>query len=457
MESKLVFVLPRLRIGSRQYNEDAVSLGKAVFLPDEDRTWNDHVKRPRPLCLDVFRQFPANGEDADVSRGTVVISEDPSWLRDNIPYIVAVAYVLGVRDNCWRPPAEAFQYYDLLVSEQTHDLAQFNTKTHRPIENVKTFHLLPPLELRCSQDTFVLDTTAPEFGELSNRLEAAQPDRLSVACYHLFRTQYDNGFIAPAKQDFAAYCASLEAAFDTPKSSDGGKTLAQRVKDFYERPELWDFTRGLYEERSIFNHGVSESNLPPHRVKLLDAFRNTRFNWDLLRHICCDVIIEQARTAAGVPRGGIGTVFSPVFEQLEKTFDSKEAWGELANRLTGTGSVKSLLETNKKEPKKLTGFLGLVHRFLLIHEWSPGDLALEANKACASLRCLAELIFATTDDEEVKTSVEALHKSSISKNHPSIGEWAAEHLAWATDTRCERLLDSACAASAHIAQLFTNK
>lgn len=262
-----------------------------------------------------------------------MISDDESWLRHNMTYAVAVAYVLGAEENYWQPSAEAFQYYDIVVGDTPHDLVRFHTKTSRLIEDTSDFKLLPPLELRGPRDQFRIDSRSDVFAELSKRLQQNEPDRLVVSCSHLFRTQYANGFLAPAHQDFAAYCACLEAAFDVGKSQEGGKTLADAVEKFYGGCEkLREFIRGLYEERSIFNHGVSEATLDSYRVALLQAFRQTPYGWDLLRHTCIDVIHEKARDAAGNPRGDIGTFFSTSFKMMETSFSSKAAWEKPVRR-----------------------------------------------------------------------------------------------------------------------------
>ena len=119
MSNKLIYVMPRVRVAPRLYRQIELVLGKATFLPDEDATWTNRIQKPRPLCLDTFRQFPYddNASDLPVSRGTILISDDESWLRENVSYVVAVAYVLGAQENFWQPPSEAFQYPICVTSQ----------------------------------------------------------------------------------------------------------------------------------------------------------------------------------------------------------------------------------------------------------------------------------------------------------------------------------------------------
>lgn len=466
MTRKLVYVIPRVQIVGTGLRQTELRLGKATVLPDTDATWQSRIAKPRPPCLNVYREFPRGVDDADpaVVRGTILTSDDEGWLRENVAYVVSVAYVLGVQDNWWGHPAEAFQYADLSVSDTPHDLVQFHTKTGSLIEDVGDFQLLPPLELRGVRDQFRIDTRSEQFSELSKRLERSLPDRLIVGCYHLFRTQFANGFLASARQDYAAYCACLEAAFDTPKSQDGGATLAEFVERFYMGYSgLQDFIRGLYEERSVFNHGVSESGLEPHRQRLLQEFRGLPFRWDLLRHICVDVLVEKVREAAGQPRGDIGTFFSKTFKQIETCLSSKDAWESLCRELTKKGSVKALLGLQQagadaeQDDARLSAFIALCCRFLLVHQWSRKDVGTEAQKVCASLKCLAEIIHATSGEEAVKAAATELHEAAKAGDRERLGTWAAKHAAWTMLRGYESLCDAAQAVAAHIARLFDRR
>ena len=463
MTKRMIYVMPRVRLSPLLHGQTRIDLGKATFLPDDDATWTSYIQKPRPLCLDIFRNFPYRDaySDPPVARGTILISDDEPWLRTNVSYVVAVAYVVGAQENYWQPSSEAFQCYELTVGDSSHELVKFHTKSTSIIEDVGGFRLLPPLELRSPRDQFRIDTQGDVFGELNERLGQREPDRLIVSCFHLFRTQYANAFLTPARQDFAAYCACLEAAFDTPKGQDGGKILADHVEGFYGGyGELRDFIRGLYEERSIFNHGVSEKELDWHRVALLQAFRQTPHCWDLLRHVCIDVIHEKAREAAGSPRGDIGMAFSNTFRMIETCFSSRDAWQKLCGELTKTGSVKSLLNLHQssidagQDDAKLLEFIGLGCRLLLVHKWSKGDVNAEARKACKSLRCLAEIIHATSTDESVKRSAEDLRAAARACDQARLGDWAVKHASWTSLRGYESLTEAAQALSAHIARLF---
>lgn len=462
MKRKLVFVLPRAKVTPTTFGQSELRLGKATFLPDTDATWHSRIALPRPSCLDIFREFPWGDDPTPPpSRGTLLISDDEPWLRENVGYLVAVTFVLGIQDNSWSVPAEAFQYYDITVGEKQNELVQFHTKFGSSIEVAKDFQLLPPLEVRGVNRPFRINPRTEEFAEFSKRLACSLPDRLIVACHHLFRTQFANGFLASSRQDYAAYCACLEAAFDTPKSQDGGRTLADCLEEFY-LPDLGlrEFAEALYEERSVFNHGVSEAGLEPHRQRMLCAFRGLPFRWDLLRHICVDLVLEKAREAIGKPRGNVGTFFSHTFKQIETCFSSKDTWESLCKELTSRGSVKTLLglqqpvEDTEQDDARLSAFIGLCCQFLMCHQWSSLDAQTETHKALTSLKCLAEIIFATTDDEEIKAAATSLYEASKAGEKDQLGEWAARYASWTMLRGYESLCDAAQAVASHIARLF---
>jgi hypothetical protein len=122
--------------------------------------------------------------------------------------------------------------------------------------------------------------------------------------------------------------------------------------------------------------------------------------------------------------------------------------------------VKALLKLNQtgsdteQDDAKLSEFIGLSCRFLLIHEWSKRDVSKEGNKACASLQCLAEIIHATSNDDEVKKAAEELHEAAKNRDKDKLSKWAAEQASWTMLRGYESLCDAAQAVARHIAQLF---
>ena len=119
--SRLVYVLPRVRIISGDAPRTFVKVGKAQFWPDEEESWKNAVCEARPRWLDIYRDFPCvcptleaqvAEPEPGVARGTLIISDDDDWLKRHVENLVPVVYALGLLENHRRliPPAEAFQY-----------------------------------------------------------------------------------------------------------------------------------------------------------------------------------------------------------------------------------------------------------------------------------------------------------------------------------------------------------
>ena len=209
--SRLVYTFPRVKVSSTWYGEKCVTVGRAHFWPDSRDTWNGILKLPRPPWLDIFREFPFRTKSAESqpAEGTLLIADDNSWLQQHVSRIVAILFVAGVEENRWEVPAEAFQYHGFEANANPADLVVLNTKTSRVMEDILSLRLLPPLELRAVRGSFRVNTHDDLVRELFRRFEANPKDRLAAACYHLFRTQFENTFLAPAEQDYAAFCACL--------------------------------------------------------------------------------------------------------------------------------------------------------------------------------------------------------------------------------------------------------
>ena len=148
--SKLIYVLPRIRLSGTAYGQARFSISKANFLPDEPKSWVEFIRLPRPDWLDIYRRFPHldSDEPAEPARGTLIISDDEEWLRKHISRLIAVVYTLGLDESRWQVPADAFQYSAFKATEQPHDLVTLYTKSGSKIEDLRSIQLLPPLEQR---------------------------------------------------------------------------------------------------------------------------------------------------------------------------------------------------------------------------------------------------------------------------------------------------------------------
>lgn len=148
--SKLIYVIPRIRVSETAFRQERFTVSKAEFLPDEPKSWDDVIGLPRPQWLDIYRQFPyLNSDDPpEPSQGTLVISSDEAWLRRHISRLLAVVYVMGLEENSWQVPADAFQYSAFQAHANPHELVTLYTKSGGKTEDLTSLKLQPPLELR---------------------------------------------------------------------------------------------------------------------------------------------------------------------------------------------------------------------------------------------------------------------------------------------------------------------
>jgi hypothetical protein len=391
--SKLVFVLPRIRLSGTAYGQDCFSISKAKFLPDEAKSWDEVIQLPRPGWLDIYRQFPYlhSAESPEPARGMLIISDDEEWLRKHVGRLIGVVYILGISESQWRVPADAFQYSSFRATAQPHDLVILYTKSGGKTEDLGSIQLLPPLELRGVSSSFRVDLRNDKHGELVRRFDENPYDRLVVACYHLFRSQFDNPIVASSEHDFSAYCACLEAALDV-EGPDYSRELSEKLTDIYgKQPALERWIKGLYSERSVFNHGVSAEptlDSPDDRVRALAEFRQQSLSWDVLRRVCLDVINEQLQDSLDSVRRELSRMWSPTRTLLRQLFCSEEIWIEVVKVFTqskSVGKIRALTGTEHDD------FIELCCSFLNGHRWQAMKGKAELKKVCAALKTMAAL------------------------------------------------------------------
>lgn len=149
--TRLVYVLPRLKLAGVKYGQKGVGIGRAEFWPDEDSTWTNVIRKPRPAWLDIFREFPpasGRGREAHVARGTLLVADDDEWLRDNAAKVIPILYYAGQSEDHWQTPAEAFQYSQFKAADTPAALVSLMTKYGPLLEDERSLRVHPPLGLR---------------------------------------------------------------------------------------------------------------------------------------------------------------------------------------------------------------------------------------------------------------------------------------------------------------------
>ena len=461
MSNRLIYVLPRIRICGTGYRQDRFVVSKAEFLPDEQSSWDEVVRLPRPSWLDIYRHFPGlHSEDPpEPSRGTLVISSDEEWLRRHISRLLAIVYVIGLHENRWQVPADAFQYSSFSATPTPHDLVRLYTKSGGKMEDLGSLQLLPSLELRGVSRTYRVDMRSDRHAELMRRFDKNPYDRLGAACYHLFRSQFDNLLIAPSEHDAAAFCACLEAAFDV-KGPDYSKELTDRLRSLYgDDPALARWIKGLYSERSVFNHGVSEEptlESSDDRVKALVEFRDRTLSWDVLRHLCLDVIEEQLQDLIDAGKRELSRLMSPMRTMLRQFFYSEEIWNELAKRFSENKSVQSILAVTGDEHDD---FIQLCCSFLNGHRWEAMKGKADTAKVLKVLMAMAAVFgekAKAAGDVEGIDAASQLFDAAKNADVESVGDWASHHVAWARMLAAHEIGEAAKAVAAHTAMFFAS-
>jgi hypothetical protein len=458
--SRLIYVLPRIRLSGTAFREERFCISKANFLPDEPQSWSEVIRLPRPDWLNIYRQFPHlhSDEPAEPARGTLITSDDEIWLRTHISRLIAVAYIMGLDESQWQVPADAFQYSSFKASEEPHDLVTLFTKSGGKTEDLTSIQLLPPLELRAVPSWFRVNLRDEKHAALIRRFDTNPYDRLAVACYHLFRSQFDNPVVAPSEQDFAAYCACFEAALDVT-GPDYSKELADKLTDIYgKHPALERWLKGLYSERSVFNHGIPSEPTLDHaddRIRALTEFRQKSLNWDVLRKLCLDVIKEQLQESLDSVKRELARLMSPTRTMLRKFFFSQDIWTEIARVFTQPKSVDTILGLAGKEHDD---FIELCCAYLNGHDWQAMKGKVEPKKVCDVLKTMAAVFgecAKSNNDDEGQAAASELFEAAKQGNGDAIDNWARTHASWDKEYAAFNREEAARAIAARTAKFFT--
>lgn len=457
--SKLVYVLPRIRLTGTAYRQERFTIAKANFLPDEPKSWDEVLRLPRPEWLDIYRHFPYlhSDEPPEPARGTLIVSDDEEWLRKHIARLIAVAYVLGLDESRWQVPADAFQYSSFKATGKPHDLVTLYTKSGGKTEDLRSLQLLPPLELRGVPSSFRVNLSDEKHAELIRRFDSNPYDRLAVACYHLFRSQFDNPVVAPSEQDFSAFCACLEAALDV-SGPDYSKELSDKLMVIYgKHPAMERWIKGLYSERSVFNHGISTEPMldsPDDRIRALAEFRQRSLNWDVLRKLCLDVIMEQLQDSLDAVRRELSRIWNPTNTLLRKFFFSEEVWGDILKAFTQAKSVEKIRALTGEQHDE---FIELCCSYLNGHSWQVMKGKAEPKKVFEALKAMAAVFgecAKAKNDTEGQTSASQLFQAAKQGDAEAVGLWARNHAAWDKEYSASNLEEAARAVAVHTAMFF---
>ena len=427
---KQIYVLPWLRITTTQYGNDPLVISNATFYSDSPEVWQETLQLPRPVWLDIFRDFHVldHEQEPKPARGTIIVSDDDDWLREHISRLIGVLYVIGEDCRRWQIPSDAFNYRGFFASNETKPMVTFHSKTSSKTEDLSSLQLTPGLELRGVNPNFRADLTVPENQKLIELFEANPRDRLAVASYHLFRTQFEDPVVAPSEQDIAGYCACLEAAFDIrrPKYS---KKLSDRLAENYGEPkEFRRWIKGFYAERSVFNHGATSVEAEGDGDRILTEFRNRRLSWDMLRRICLDVIQDQLKRKIAEDEHVLSRLMNPTKQMLYTVFKSEKIWTEIATIYTQTKAVdriKTLRGSDKAD------FESACYEFVSVHSWKAIN-EVDKSKLLKVLMAMGAVVYELSKDSKPNDAEAGKRLFDIAKasDYDAIDTWAREFAGW---------------------------
>jgi len=367
---KTVYVFLRVRIREGSSRRENFKVGRITVMPDDDAVWQNEFSTNRPSWLQMFRDFPDVGSerDGEEARGSIVVTDDDSWIEEHISRLVGVFYFLGLRTNDWRVPSEALSYVGFKLTSSPSNMVELVTKSGRFIERCDSIRFPPPLALRTVGSMFNLSMEKATHQTLCDRFFKNPFDNLAVACFHLYRTQWGDFLHSPHEQDFAAYCACLEAVLDVKDDYPRNvyKSLRSRYDDY---PGLDEWVRGLYSERSVFNHGATiplDPKSADPRMQAWIKFRERRGNWWVIRELCRDVIHRTLEPYKNSIERKFLSGINPADRYLRQLLLSKEAWSEVASRFTVKGAIDKLKAITEDDKDS---WIELALEFEASHDW----------------------------------------------------------------------------------------
>jgi len=415
--------------------------------PDEEDAWREQLGHERPAWLQMFRDFPHDPrETPPCAHGSVIVSEDGDWLSQNVDRLIGVLYFMGLHSNHWHVPSDALVHFGFKVASGDGQMVELATKSRPMIEHHDSIQLLPPLELRAVGRCFSLSLHETLNQNLSARFFTNPEDGLVVACYHLFRTQWGNFQQTPLAQDFAAYCACLEAAMQVQEKYPYNiyRGLATRFEDY---PGLEQWVKGLYAERSVFNHGISDPNADSStddRVLALLRFRDQPGNWHVLREVCRDVIHRELEPFASDIEKQFMRSVRVADKELRQLLLSQSVWRTVSRRLSAKGAVNAL-QNAAGDAEESWSTLAL--QFNDEHDWRFVPRLESSRRLYCCLRTLgagAGLRARSNGDTTADRIWSALYTAAEAGDDAAIRSWSIERKREGAATNMGLVFNDAC-------------
>ncbi|KAA0139166.1 hypothetical protein FYZ48_11030 [Gimesia chilikensis] len=423
----MIYWMPYCRLSFASYGHTELQIGSAIIFEDSDENWRGRLGVERPEHLKIHRGFPRINSEVAGSYlyGTIIHSEDEEYLRKHIDEIVAILYFLCDRTK-YGIPSECFTYHLLNINQsetQDSSLVSYWTKHGDILESSKSLILFPPLPVRGKLGQHQVFQDSSYNIALLNRFNLDPYDRLVVAVRQYFRTQFSDIFTSPPFEDFALYCAAIEAALDIDAMQRGvGERFAEMLCDIYgNENNINEFFYGLYAARSLYVHGVSSDHSKENHERNTQAYKffmSSRIKLTLLRLITRDIICQQLDPDNKNLRWLLNNSAASL---LRKVLHSDEIWAEVRSVLTQQNAADAIERMSAEEFKSLEY---LIERMESEFDWQ--CLRENVNENCiyqSIITCAILISRITNSTGEIYKQICSLAEAADGRDKNAICKW----------------------------------
>lgn len=420
--------MPYLKIVDKNRTQQPITIGKARFLPDNDTVWQREVGRPRPEFLKIFREFPrpSTNSPGDPIYGTLVLSDDKGWLEQYFDEAVAVVYFVGQKKGRLHA-AENFIYHEFLLktdSVKNSDAVLYNTKHSRLIETADSIAIHPPLVVRGNQP-HEIDIEKYEHEKLVKLIGENPKDRIVIAVRQYFRSHFSDKFTSPFRQDYANFCAVIEAVLDqNTMSGASDKFVSELVRIYGGEEEVRTFFHGLYVARSLYVHGATVQTSLEGETKNDKAYRyfvSRHGTYSVLSELCRDIICKKIRSDA--KEYFSFDMYDSAKPLLWKLFYSDRIWKQAASVLTQHMAVSKITAMTDDEFSIIEK---LATEFVYIFDWSCVTTAVNTKKLCKAINACASVV-GQLDRQAGDYGIITLMDAARAQDCKTIKTWSYNH------------------------------
>lgn len=411
----IVAVMPYVKFARkiRTGPQGPIEVSKVKLWADTDGNWKEATGHDRPGWLGILREYKGT-EVGDPARGTLIVSDDDTWLQDNIRRLAAVLHFLGYRSSSNILPAERFAYR--LVRLPGTDEVCFVTKRERKIESPDECVILPPLEAKGPNSLCRIDTARAEHRRLLSLFDKNPTDRLVTAVVHFFESQFESSFTSPVNHDYVCYCACLEAALGIDSQRGLHEKVAAELSGIYRRDKWFlDWIYGLYMVRAAQVHGLDPSRKPEEK-KIHDKFLSMKDNMHVCAVLAHDVLLEKLRTS------GRYRPLPPGVREYTRSGKilsrSEKIWGCIRKRLSMPQSAKVLSALEGPAWQK---FCREAKRFDSAFNWACVQKRPDDKQILKHIRTLLSAAVKCSPSDDLKQTMDKLDAAVPVRDE----EWAA--------------------------------